>query len=285
MRPCCYTCALLAACLGPSPPPCAMHVPVGPTTALLLQSATKHLLPPPWAVHLAELPRAALLQPSSSHLLHRRGPCTWLSCPGPPSCRSRPRCSVRRPRARSTTWPCPAPTCHTPQTRTACRRHGQCTGARCPAWPWCSPPRCSVRRPRALSVCRKSPTRPWRSPPRRSVCRPRARCTCRTSPSRPWGSPGSHTACLRSTVCTPGRGSGGWGRWEGGKPPREGRPRCIVIRLGRGEALQDCRASMLLHMCFACSVPRPLTTAPRFPWCRTCSRGGQGLMARGPCSR
>ena len=31
------------------PPPCAMHVPVGPAAAFLLQSETKHLFTPPWA--------------------------------------------------------------------------------------------------------------------------------------------------------------------------------------------------------------------------------------------
>jgi len=60
------TCALLARCFGPLPPPCALHVPVGPANALLLQSATEHLFPPPWAAHLVELPWAALVQPSSS---------------------------------------------------------------------------------------------------------------------------------------------------------------------------------------------------------------------------
>jgi len=53
----------------PLPPPWAMHVPVGPATALLRQSATEHLFPPPWALHLVESPRAALPQPSSSQRL------------------------------------------------------------------------------------------------------------------------------------------------------------------------------------------------------------------------
>jgi len=68
-HPCCYTCALLAWCLGPSPPPCALHVPVGPATALLLQSATEHLFPPPCAMHVPAGPAAALLlQSATEHL-------------------------------------------------------------------------------------------------------------------------------------------------------------------------------------------------------------------------
>ena len=63
MCPYYHTCALLAWCLSPSPPPCAMHVLVGPDFALLLQSATEHLFPPPWAIHLVELLRAVLVQP------------------------------------------------------------------------------------------------------------------------------------------------------------------------------------------------------------------------------
>ena len=47
----------------PSPPPCAMHVPMGPAAAILLQSATEHLFPPPWAVHLPDEPFALLGQP------------------------------------------------------------------------------------------------------------------------------------------------------------------------------------------------------------------------------
>ena len=66
VRPCWCTCALLAGCLGPSPPPCAMHVPVSQSAALLLQSATEHLFPPPWAMHLPVEPTEPLPQPSSS---------------------------------------------------------------------------------------------------------------------------------------------------------------------------------------------------------------------------
>ena len=66
MRPCCYVCALLARCLGPSPPPCALHVPVGPANALLLQSVTEHLFPPPCAMHLPVEPTEPLPQPISS---------------------------------------------------------------------------------------------------------------------------------------------------------------------------------------------------------------------------
>jgi len=54
----CFACR----CLGPSPPPCAMQVPVGPAAALLLQSATEHLFPPPWAVHFPDEPSAPLGQ-------------------------------------------------------------------------------------------------------------------------------------------------------------------------------------------------------------------------------
>jgi len=56
LRECRYTCALLCRVPQPSPPPCALHVPMGPSLALLLQSATEHLFPPPWALHFAELP-------------------------------------------------------------------------------------------------------------------------------------------------------------------------------------------------------------------------------------
>jgi len=43
-----------------------MHMPVGPATALLLQSATEHLFPPPCATHLPIEPAERLPQPSSS---------------------------------------------------------------------------------------------------------------------------------------------------------------------------------------------------------------------------
>jgi len=49
----------------PSPPPCALHVPVGPAAAPLLQSATEHLFPPPCATHLPVELTEPLLQPSS----------------------------------------------------------------------------------------------------------------------------------------------------------------------------------------------------------------------------
>ena len=69
VRPCWYTCALLAGCLGPSPPPCATHVPMGPATALLLQSVTEHLFPPPCVTHVPVGPAAAiLLQSATEHL-------------------------------------------------------------------------------------------------------------------------------------------------------------------------------------------------------------------------
>ena len=65
---------LLHMCLAcrvpqPSPPPCALHVPVGPATALLLQLATEHLFPPPCATHVPMGPSAALLlQSATEHL-------------------------------------------------------------------------------------------------------------------------------------------------------------------------------------------------------------------------
>jgi len=134
-------------------------------------------------------------------------------------------------------WAPPLPSCCSRRPSTSSHRHGPCTWLSCPG------PSC-------------------RSPPRHSVRRPRARCTFRTSSLRPWGSPGSHTACLRTTVCTPGAARGGWGGGVG-KPPRERTSplhRNLVRMWG---ALQKCRASMLLHMCVACMVPRPLTTAVR----------------------
>jgi len=128
----------------------------------------------------------------------------------------------------------------------------------------------SVSSTKALTCSRRVPStswlppaRTWCSPPRRSARRPRAQSTCWTSPLRPWDNPSSYTACLRTTVCTPGAASDGWGRCGGGKPPRE---RTSPLHRNWVEvwgALQECRASILLHMCVACRVPRLLTTAVR----------------------